>query len=97
MPVPPIPGTVVVIMEDLIQRWTNDRLYSTLHQVSIPEEDFYKARSRYSIAFKITPNNDTEIRCVETCVTEDNPLKYPPISVDDYYKEWDAKHENTYK
>ena len=97
IPVPPIPGTVVVIMEDLIQRWTNDRLYSTLHQVSIPEEDFYKARSRYSIAFKITPNNDTEIRCVETCVTEDNPLKYPPISVDDYYKEWDAKHENTYK
>ncbi|MEA5536931.1 isopenicillin N synthase family dioxygenase [Crocosphaera sp. XPORK-15E] len=94
--VDPIPGTVVIIMEDLIQRWTNDKLYSTFHQVSIPEEDFYKARSRYSIAFKVTPNDDAIIRCVETCITEDNPCKYPPISVDDYYKEWDAKHHNIY-
>ncbi|GBF80257.1 isopenicillin N synthase family dioxygenase [Aphanothece sacrum] len=96
MPVPPIHGTVVVIMEDLIQRWTNDKLYSTLHQVSIPEEDFYKARSRYSIAFKITPNNDAQIRCVETCISKDNPCKYPPISVENYYQEWEAKHENIY-
>lgn len=94
--VEPIPGTVVIIMEDLIQRWTNDQLYSTLHQVAIPEEDYYKARSRYSIAFKITPNDDAEIRCVDTCIDDENPCKYPPISVENYYKEWEAKHSNIY-
>jgi isopenicillin N synthase-like dioxygenase len=97
IPVVVIPGTIVVIMENLIQRWTNDKLYATLHQVSIPEEDYYKARSRYSIGFKITPNNDAEISCIETCVNKDNSLKYSPISVNDYYKEWNTKNHNTYK
>ncbi|MCP2727568.1 isopenicillin N synthase family dioxygenase [Limnofasciculus baicalensis] len=87
-----IPGTVVVIMEDLIQRWTNDRLVSTLHQVTVPEEEFYRTRSRYSIGFKVTPNYDAEISCLEACVNENNPPKYSPISVTDYYKEWEQKN-----
>lgn len=97
IPVISIPGTVVVIMEDLIQRWTNDKLYSTLHKVAIPEEDYYKTRSRYSLAFKISPNDDAEIRCFETCISEDNPCKYPPISVEKYYQEWEAEHNHVYQ
>ncbi|GBF80256.1 isopenicillin N synthase family dioxygenase [Aphanothece sacrum] len=96
IPVSSIPGTVVVIMEDLIQRWTNDQLYSTLHKVSIPEEEFYKHQSRYSLAFKVSPNDDAEIRCFEKCVSEDNPRKYSSISVKDYYQEWEAKHLHIY-
>ncbi|NEO76305.1 2-oxoglutarate and iron-dependent oxygenase domain-containing protein [Moorena sp. SIO4G3] len=91
IPVASIPGTVVVIMEDIIQRWTNDQLISTLHQVTIPEEEFYRTRSRYSIVFKVTPNEDAELRCLDVCVNENNPPKYSPISVKDYYKEWEQK------
>lgn len=79
---PPIPGTVVVNIGDLLQRWTNHVFCSTKHRVVIPTDERIN-QSRYSIAFFCHPNDDTEIACLESCQNERLPL-YPPVLAGDY-------------
>ena len=80
---PPIPGTIVVNVGDAMQRWTNDRLSSTLHRVSLPVGAGWK-RDRYSIALFCDPNPDVELACLESCITSDQPSRYPSIVMQDY-------------
>lgn len=47
----PIPGTIVCNIGDLLQRWSNDRLQSTLHRVINRS-----GRRRHSIAFFFDPD-----------------------------------------
>jgi isopenicillin N synthase-like dioxygenase len=53
-------------------RWTNDTYVSTPHRVRVPE------RERYSIAFFLDPNPDTDVTVLPACVEDDWPAKYPP-------------------
>ncbi|KAF8195609.1 hypothetical protein K438DRAFT_1968121 [Mycena galopus ATCC 62051] len=86
IPAPPIPGTIVVNVADLLARWSNDVLRSTLHRVVAPpakpinlEEAITPARQ--SIAFFCNPNFSAEIACLPNC----GPVaKYPPISTEAY-------------
>ncbi|WP_304640923.1 isopenicillin N synthase family dioxygenase [Pseudomonas sp.] len=78
----PIPGTVVVNTGDLMQRWTNHVFCSTPHRVNTPPEAMQ--RHRYSIAFFCHPNKSANIACINTCHTEHNPPRYPPISAGDH-------------
>ncbi|MFB2880163.1 isopenicillin N synthase family dioxygenase [Floridanema aerugineum] len=80
---PTIPDTILVNTGDLMQRWTNHVFCSTKHRVMIPEDE-KKAVSRYSIAFFCHPNDDTLIEAISSCVREDFPQLYPPISAGDY-------------
>ncbi len=68
----PIPGTVVVNAGDLLARWSNDSIKSTLHRVVEPppkanaqgeEPDVYPPR--YSIAYFCNPNFNREIEAIE--------------------------------
>ncbi len=54
---PPIPGTLVVNVGDLLARWSNDRFRSTPHAVVNDS-----GRERYSIAVFLDPDWDTLIR-----------------------------------
>ena len=73
----PIPGTVLVNIGDLLQRWTNDRLVSTPHRISHSE---LKSRERQSIAFFVHPDPNIEIVCLD-------PLgRYEPVLAGKYYK-----------
>ena len=80
---PFIPKTVLVNTGDLMERWTNHVFCSTKHRVRIPQDRRVK-QSRYSIAFFCHPNHDTEISCLETCQSAENPPLYPPITAGDY-------------
>ncbi len=51
---PPIPGTLVCNIGDLLQLWTNDRFISTLHRVVNRS-----GKARYSIPVFFDPNSDT--------------------------------------
>ncbi|XP_050227006.1 2-oxoglutarate-Fe(II) type oxidoreductase hxnY-like isoform X2 [Mercurialis annua] len=42
---------------------------------------------RYSIAFFLDPNPDCIVKCLESCCSEVNPPKYPPICSGDYFRE----------
>lgn len=80
---PPIPGTIVVNAGDLLARWSNDVLRSTLHRVVAPSgEGREETPKRQSIAFFCNPNFDAEIDCLPGC--EGGEKKYEPVKTGEY-------------
>ncbi|TRM68175.1 hypothetical protein BD626DRAFT_480999 [Schizophyllum amplum] len=82
----PIPGTIVINVGDLLSRWSNDLLRSTLHRVVAPpakaiSETEAMTPARQSIAFFSNPNFDAEIECLPNCGTSP---KYPPVNTEKY-------------
>ena len=67
-----IPATFLVNLGNIMKRWSNDRFLSTPHGVLNDS-----GKDRYSIAFFYSPNVDAVIECVPTCVSVDNPPRYP--------------------
>jgi len=62
--VPFIPGSFVINLGDMLQRWTNNRFSSTVHRVLNNKKD------RISIPYFYEPNFDAVIECLPTCVSE---------------------------
>lgn len=91
-PAPPIPGTVVVNTGDLLARWSNDTLRSTLHRVVAPSTSKISnadipegmAPARQSIAFFCNPNFDAVIESLPACVSASKPNIYPPVTTEQY-------------
>ncbi|XP_021349213.1 UPF0676 protein C1494.01-like [Mizuhopecten yessoensis] len=81
VPASPIPGTILINIGDLMQRWTSDKLIATKHRVVIPDEEIRKTKSRQSVAFFVVPDNDVVISCL------DKSDKYEPISSVRYIQE----------
>lgn len=79
--------TIVVNIGDMLQRLTNHVYPSTTHRVVNPPGD--KARQpRYSTPFFLHPNPDFLIDVLPSCVTPDNPSRYPePITAQGYLEE----------
>jgi isopenicillin N synthase-like dioxygenase len=70
---PVIPGTFLINLGNMMRRWSNDRFLSTPHGV-INES----GTDRYSIAYFHSPNPTSVIECLPSCVSADNPARYPP-------------------
>lgn len=80
---PSVPGTVVVNIGDLLMRWSNDELRSTLHRVRTPSHGGM-TRARYSIPYFVCADGDRTIDCVPGCSGPNRPKKYAPIRCNDY-------------
>lgn len=76
---PPIEGTYVVNIGDMMARWSNDRYKSTPHRVISP-----LGVDRYSMPFFAEPNPDTVISCLPGCQGPDNPARYPDTTCSAY-------------
>jgi len=72
---PPIPGTYVINIGDLMARWTNDLFVSTPHRVVNAS-----GRERQSIAVFYDPHPDTEIAVLPHCVGAGASAAYPPTT-----------------
>lgn len=93
---PIIPESFVINVGDLLARWTNNRWRSTLHRVSNPDRDLTGSTRRLSMVAFTGPNEHTEIACLPSCQSEDNPAQYQPVKCGDYIlSKIRASHELT--
>jgi isopenicillin N synthase-like dioxygenase len=72
-PPPVIPRTFLINLGNIMRRWSNDRFLSTPHGVLNDS-----GTDRYSIAYFHSPNVDSLIECLPSCVSADNPARYKP-------------------
>ncbi|GAA4767477.1 isopenicillin N synthase family oxygenase [Stakelama sediminis] len=84
LPVKPPEGAMVVNVGDMLQRLTNHVLPSTTHRVVNPPAA-RRGHSRYSMPFFLHPAPDFLIKSLPSCVSAENPDRYPePITAHDY-------------
>ena len=79
---PPIYGSYVVNLGDMIARWTNELYRSTQHRVINKS-----GKERYSIPFFYSGHIDHEVRCIPTCLAENEQPKYPTTTVEKHMME----------
>jgi isopenicillin N synthase-like dioxygenase len=79
---PPVAGTFVVNLGDLIARWTNHRFQSNPHRVINRS-----GRERYSVPFFFTGNPDYLVECLPTCLEPGETPKYPAITAEAHLME----------
>jgi isopenicillin N synthase-like dioxygenase len=87
--IPPVPGSIIVNVGDMLQRWTNNALRATPHQVVDIPHIRKNASSdlipeRFSIAFFCNANKNVVLRCLDHCVSSENPALYDDIKSHDY-------------
>jgi isopenicillin N synthase-like dioxygenase len=76
--VPPAPGVITCNIGDMLMRWSDDKLLSTLHRVRMPHADEYLG-PRYSLPFFCQANKDA--------IIQGPGKKYDPISAHDYLQQ----------
>ena len=72
-PPPIIPGTFLINLGNMMRRWSNNRFLSTPHGV-LNES----GADRYSIAYFHSPNPNSVLECLPSCVSAANPAQYAP-------------------
>ncbi|MCE5233272.1 MAG: 2-oxoglutarate and iron-dependent oxygenase domain-containing protein [Mizugakiibacter sp.] len=78
---------IVVNIGDMLQRLTNHAYPSTTHRVVNPPGANAR-RPRYSVPFFLHPNPDFLIDVLPSCVSADNPSRYPePITAHGYLQQ----------
>jgi isopenicillin N synthase-like dioxygenase len=78
------PGTFVVNIGDMMAQWTNDRWVSTLHRVANPRPFEAPRSQRLSLVYFHQPNPDAVVSCIPTCVSDERPARYAPVTAGDY-------------
>lgn len=77
---------IVINVGDMLQRLTNNYLKSTTHRVvNPPREEWHKPR--LSIPFFLHPRPEMNLDVLGSCVTEDTPRHYEPITAGGYLDE----------
>ncbi|KAG9037048.1 hypothetical protein FRB95_006901 [Tulasnella sp. JGI-2019a] len=84
----PIPGTFVINIGDQLARWTNDVFKSTRHR-AINRSGV----ERFSTPLFFGTDYDVRLEAIPTCVSAENPAKYPVVTAGEYVQ---SRLEATY-
>lgn len=82
IPAPPMPGSFVMNVGDILARWSNDVFVSTPHRVINRS-----GRERYSQPFFFDPSMDLLIEALPVCVPAGEKPKYGPVEYGEYLME----------
>ena len=74
---------IVINVGDMLSRYTNNRLKSTIHRVINPPKEHW-TKSRYSIPFFLHPVGSMSLNVLNSCIDGDNPKKYSDITANDF-------------
>jgi len=88
----PVEGALVMNIGDVLPRWSNDFLISTLHRVHLPPlDDSYESQDgkrktlpRFSIPYFVIPKKDTIMEPLEGDFGEGQQKKYEPVLFGEY-------------
>ncbi|KAK5175301.1 uncharacterized protein LTR77_000439 [Saxophila tyrrhenica] len=76
----PVPGSMLVNIADCFMRQTNDFFVSTVHRVINQS-----GKERFSVPFFFGFDRSKVLETVPTCVSDENPAKYPAMTAGEYY------------
>ncbi|WP_138466115.1 isopenicillin N synthase family oxygenase [Poseidonocella sp. HB161398] len=82
IPAPPIPGTFVMNVGDILSKWSNGRLVSTPHRVKNLSK-----RDRYSQPFFYDPSMSALVECPAEMLAEGEVAQMEPVLYGDYLME----------
>ncbi|GAA5924356.1 hypothetical protein JCM3775_005667 [Rhodotorula graminis] len=90
IPVVPKPRTFILNFGDILSRWSNDELKSTVHRAVLPdlrdgEDADGLTKTRRSVAFFCNPNPDAIISCLPGFEGPSGKAKYEPVVAGEYY------------
>ena len=88
---PPIPGTLVCNIGDLLARWSNNRFASTVHRVINRSN-----KARYSIPVFFDPHTDTLVDPIDLGVSAEHS-KFDPVRVGEHIASRNSKSFSQYK
>ena len=74
---------IVINVGDMLSRYTNNKLKSTIHKVINPPKELWK-KSRYSIPFFLHPIGTMKLDVLDSCIDDENPKKYDDITAHDF-------------
>lgn len=81
-----LPEQIVVNVGDMLQRLTNNQLRSTTHRVVNPREELWHT-SRFSIPFFLHPKGSMSLKCLESCIDDQQPKGYEDATAGEYLNE----------
>jgi isopenicillin N synthase-like dioxygenase len=80
---PAMPGTFLVNGGMMLRRWTNHEFLATPHRVTNRS-----GQERYAIPFFMDCDYEAVMAPIPTCVTEENPPRYPPFTYLDFMSQY---------
>jgi isopenicillin N synthase-like dioxygenase len=80
------PDELIINVGDMLSRYTNNKLKSTIHQVVNPPRELW-GTSRYSIPFFMHPISEMPLDCLESCFDGENPKRFEAITAGAYLYE----------
>lgn len=81
-----LPDQIIVNVGDMLDRLTNHRLKSTIHQVVNPPRE-KMGTSRYSIPFFMHPRADMNLASLPACVNGEYPKLYTDMTAGEFLNE----------
>ena len=80
------PDELMINVGDMLSRYTNNKLKSTIHQVVNPPRELW-GTSRYSIPFFMHPVSEMPLNALEGTYDENNPKLYPDTTAGEFLHE----------
>ena len=85
---------IVINCGDLLERWTNGKYRSTPHRV----QPKIAGAERFSMALFVDPDTETPVHAIESCVSENNPAKFPPVTAGEHIlQKIEATHKQRFR